>query len=122
MARFRLGMFDPAERVPYAKIPISENDSSAHRQVARDAERAAIVLLKNEGAVLPLSRSVRKIAVVGPSADDPVALLGNYNGISSKQVTPLEGIERQFPGAEVRYALGATYTAAALPRWFPRHS
>jgi len=112
VARFRLGMFDPPERVPYSKIPISENDSSAHRQVARDAEREAIVLLKNEGGVLPLSTSVRRIAVVGPSADDPVALLGNYNGISSRQVTPLEGIERQFPAAQVRYALGATYTAS----------
>jgi beta-glucosidase len=112
VARFRLGMFDPPERVPYSKIPISENDSSTHRQVARDAERKAIVLLKNEGGVLPLSRSVRNIAVIGPSADDPVALLGNYNGISSKQVTPLEGIERQFATAQVRYALGATYTAS----------
>jgi beta-glucosidase len=110
VARFRLGMFDPPERVPYSRIPISENDSSAHRQVAREAERAAIVLLKNEGAVLPLSPSVRKIAVIGPSADDPVALLGNYHGISSRQVTPLEGIERQFTAAQVRYALGATYT------------
>jgi beta-glucosidase len=112
VARVRLGMFDPPERVPYSKIPISENDSSAHRQVARDAEREAIVLLKNEGGVLPLSPSVRKIAVVGPSADDPVALLGNYHGISSRQVTPLEGLERQFPAAQVRYALGATYTAS----------
>jgi beta-glucosidase len=112
VARFRLGMFDPPERVPYAKIPISENDSSAHRQVAREAAREAIVLLKNEGGILPLSPSVRKIAVVGPSAADPVAVLGSYNGISSKQVTPLEGIERQFPAAQVRYALGATYTAA----------
>jgi beta-glucosidase len=111
-ARVRLGMFDPPEQVPFSKIPISENDSSAHRVVARDAERAAIVLLKNEGGVLPLRRSVRRIAVLGPSAADPVALLGNYNGISSRQVTPLEGIERQFPAAEVRYALGATYTAA----------
>jgi beta-glucosidase len=110
VARFRLGMFDPEERVPYSKIPISENDSGAHRMAARDAARAAIVLLKNEGGVLPLSRSVGKIAVVGPSADDPVALLGNYNGISSRQVTPLEGIEGQFPAAQVRYALGATYT------------
>jgi beta-glucosidase len=50
--------------------------------------------------------------VIGPAAADPVALLGNYNGISSRQVTPLEGLERQFPAAEVRYALGATYTAA----------
>src|SRR4029079_17944271 len=74
-ARMRLGMFDPQELVPYSKIPITENDSSAHRQVARDAEREAIVLLKNEGGVLPLGRSVEKIAVIGPSADDPVALL-----------------------------------------------
>jgi beta-glucosidase len=111
VARFRLGMFDPPERVPYAKIPISENDSSAHRQVARDAEREAIVLLKNEG-VLPLQPSVRKIAVVGPSAADPVALLGNYNEISSRQVTPLEGIQQQFTAAQVQYALGATYTTS----------
>ncbi len=112
VARFRLGMFDPPERVPYSKISISENDSPAHREVAREAERKAIVLLKNGGGILPLNRSVRKIAVIGPSADDPVALLGNYNGISSRQVTPLEGIERQFSTAQVRYALGATYTAA----------
>jgi beta-glucosidase len=111
VARFRLGMFDPEERVPYSKIPISQNDSSAHREVAREAARKAIVLLKNEGGVLPLKPSVRRIAVVGPSADDPIALLGNYNGISSRQVTPLEGLERQFPEAQVRYALGATYTA-----------
>jgi beta-glucosidase len=112
VARFRLGMFDPPERVPYAKIPISENDSSAHREVAREAERKAIVLLKNEAGVLPLSPSIRQIAVVGPAADDPVALLGNYNGISSKQVTPLEGLEQQFTATRVRYALGATYTAS----------
>ena len=59
-----------------------------------------------------MSGSLRRIAVVGPSADDPVALLGNYNGISSRQVTPLEGLERQFPAAQVRYALGANYTAS----------
>ncbi len=110
VARFRLGMFDPPDRVPYSRI--SENDSMAHRQAAKEAERKAIVLLKNEGGVLPLGRSVRKIAVIGPSADDPVALLGNYNGISSRQVTPLQGIERQFSAVQVRYALGATYTAA----------
>jgi beta-glucosidase len=110
-ARFRLGMFDPPERVPYAQIPYSENDSAEHRQLARTAEREAIVLLKNQGGLLPLKSSVTKIAVIGPSADDPAGLLGNYNGISSKQVTPLEGIARQFAGAKVQYALGATYTA-----------
>jgi beta-glucosidase len=109
-ARIRLGMFDPPERVPYAKIPYSENDSAAHRQLARQVERESIVLLKNQGAFLPLKSAVSRIAVVGPSANDPIGLLGNYNGISSRQVTPLEGIARQFAKARVRYA--ATYTAA----------
>jgi beta-glucosidase len=118
VARVRLGMFDPEERVPYSKIPLSVNDSSAHREVAREAERKAIVLLKNEGGLLPLSPSVKKVAVLGPSADDPVALLGNYNGISSRQVTPLEGLQSQLPNARVRYALGATYTAST-PAFVP---
>jgi beta-glucosidase len=111
VARFRLGMFVPMQGVPYSWIALSENDSSAHRQVAREAERAAIVLLKNDG-VLPLGPSVGRLAVIGPAADDPIALLGNYHGISSKQVTPLEGLATQFPGAQVRYSLGATYTAS----------
>jgi beta-glucosidase len=111
VARIRLGMFDPPERVPYARIPYSVNDSAPHRQLARDAERKAIVLLKNRDGLLPLKPTAATIAVVGPSADDPVGLLGNYNGISSRQVTPLEGLARQFASAKVRYALGANYTA-----------
>ena len=111
VARFKLGMFDPPERVPFSKIAYSENDSQEHRKLALEAARKSIVLLKNENQTLPLKPSVRRIAVIGPSADDPIALLGNYNGFSSRQVTPLEGIERQFAGkAEVRFALGATYT------------
>ena len=111
VARFKLGMFDPPERVPFSKIPYSVNDSPEHRKVALEAARKSIVLLKNENDTLPLKSSVKTIAVIGPSADDPVALLGNYNGFSSKIVTPLEGIERQFAGkAAIRYALGATYT------------
>jgi beta-glucosidase len=120
-ARFRLGMFDLPELVPYSAISIAENDSPAHRQVAHEAARKAVVLLNNQDGVLPLHRSIQRIAVVGPSADDPVAVLGNYHGISSRQVTPLEGIERQFSSAEVRYALGATYTAsthALIPSTF----
>jgi beta-glucosidase len=112
VARFKLGMFDPPERVPFSKIPYSETDSAEHRKLALEAARKSIVLLKNENQTLPLKASVRKITVIGPSADDPEALLGNYNGFSSKQVSPLEGIQRQFSGhAEVRFALGNTYTA-----------
>ena len=109
-ARFKLGMFDPPERLPW-HYPYPVTDSEEHRKVALEAARQSIVLLKNEGSVLPLKASVRKIAVIGPSADDPVALLGNYNGFSWKHVTPLEGMGRQFAGkAEIHYALGATYT------------
>ena len=110
-ARFRLGMFDPPDRVSYSQIPYSEDDSAAHRQLALTAEREAIVLLKNQGGFLPLKPAVHTIAVIGPSADDPVGLLGNYNGISSKQVTPLQGLLKQLPAAKVEFALGATYTA-----------
>ena len=119
VARFKLGMFDPPERVPFSKIPYSENDSAEHRKLALEAARKSIVLLKNENQTLPLKTSVKKIAVIGPSADDPEALLGNYNGFSSHHVPPLEGIERQFAGkAEVRFALGATY-AQQTPVFIP---
>ncbi len=112
VARFKLGMFDPPERAPFSKIPYTEVDSAEHRRTALEAARKSIVLLKNQNRTLPLQGSVRRIAVVGPSADDPVAPMGNYNGFSRKLVTPLEGIERQFGGkAEVRFAPGATYTA-----------
>jgi len=110
-ARFRLGMFDPPERVPFSRIPYSEDDSEEHRKLALAAARESVVLLKNSGGVLPLAASVKKIAVIGPSADDPVALLGNYNGFSKKEVDPLEGMERQFAG-KIVYSLGATYTPA----------
>jgi beta-glucosidase len=112
IARFKLGMFDPPERVPYSKIPYSVNDSAEHRKTALEAARKSIVLLKNQASTLPLNPGIKKIAVIGPSADDPVALMGNYNGFSAVQVTPVDGITHQFAGkADVRFAPGATYTS-----------
>ena len=111
-ARFRLGMFDPPDRVPYAKIPYSVVDSAPHRALALEAARESIVLLKNDHQTLPLAPSVHSVAVIGPSADDPVALLGNYNGFSLTHVTPYEGIRREFAArVHLRYALGSTYVA-----------
>ena len=115
VARFKLGMFDPPERVPFSKVQITEIDSEAHRKLALEAARKSIVLLKNENQTLPVKASVKKIAVIGPSADDVDAARGNYNGFSMKEVTPLEGIVKQFAGkVEVHYALGATYTAQSI--------
>ncbi len=114
-ARFRLGMFDPPSMVKYAQIPYSVNDSPAHRQLALETARKSIVLLKNEGGALPLSKSLKTMAVIGPNADDPEVLLGNYNGEPSAPVTPLAGIRRKLAGgARVLYARGSDL-AANLP-------
>jgi beta-glucosidase len=110
-ARFRLGMFDPPESVPYSRIRFEENDSAAHRELAAQAARESIVLLKNENNILPLKKELKSIAVIGPNADSLEVLLGNYNGVPSKWVTPLEGIRRKVSaGTRVLDALGTTLT------------
>ena len=104
-ARFRLGMFDPPERVPYAQIPYSVNDSPEHRALALETARKSIVLLKNENGMLPLRKGLKTIAVIGPNADNLDVLLGNYNGDPTEPVTPLEGIRRKAgPRTQVLYA------------------
>ncbi len=99
MARFKLGLFDPPEMVPYAQIPITENDSPEHRKLALKAARESIVLLKNAEKVLPLQKDIKTIAVIGPNANIPEVLYGNYNGVSSKPVTALEGIKNRAPAS-----------------------
>ncbi|HET8657223.1 MAG TPA: glycoside hydrolase family 3 C-terminal domain-containing protein, partial [Longimicrobiaceae bacterium] len=107
-ARFRLGMFDPPARVPYARIPFSDLDSPAHKALALRAARESMVLLKNEGNLLPLKKNPGTIAVIGPNADQWRMLLGNYNGLPSDPVTPLRGIrEAVAPGTRVLYARGS---------------
>jgi beta-glucosidase len=107
VARFKLGMFDPPEMVKYAQIPYSENDSPAHRQLAIEAARKSIVLLKNDNHTLPLSKTLKTIAVIGPNADDTEVLVANYNGIPSAPVTPLAGIREKLGGTRVLYARGS---------------
>ncbi len=114
-ARFRLGMFDPPEMVPYARIPFSENDTAEHRALSLKAARESIVLLKNDRNTLPLRKDLKTIAVIGPNADAPEVLLGNYSGRPSKSVTPLAGIKNAVsPGTKVLYALGSTLTGEAV--------
>jgi beta-glucosidase len=106
-ARFRLGMFDPPEKVPYARIPFSVVDSSEHRKLSLQAARESIVLLKNANHLLPLSKTLKSIAVVGPNTNDVKALLGNYYGTPSVAVTPLVGIRQKVsPLTKVIFAKG----------------
>jgi beta-glucosidase len=107
--RFRLGMFDPPDRVAYARTPISVAESEPHKRLALEAARESIVLLKNDG-ILPLSKALKTIAVIGPNAADPNVLRGNYAGTPSASVTPLQGIRAAVPGTRVIYALGTTRT------------
>ena len=107
-ARFRLGMFDPPEVVPYARIPFSQNDTPEHRQLALKTARESIVLLKNANHTLPLKKDLKSIAVIGPNADTPEVLWGNYNGRPSRLITPLAGIKNAVSAnTKVVYALGS---------------
>jgi len=106
-ARIRLGMFDPPEKVPYSKITTADNDTDPHRQLALQAGRESLVLLKNSDHLLPLGKKYKTIAVVGPNADNMDALLGNYNGTPSHPVTVLSGLRKKFDAAHVLYAAGS---------------
>jgi beta-glucosidase len=105
-ARFQLGMFDPPEMVRYARIPITENDTRPHHDLSLKASRESLVLLRNQNNTLPLKKSIKTIAVIGPNADDKNVLLGNYNGQPSVSFTALEGIRKKLPEARVLFAPG----------------
>ena len=109
-ARVRLGMFDPPEKVAYARTPASELDSPAHRQMALRAAEEAMVLLKNDGT-LPLAKSVKTVAVIGPNAASLAAIEGNYNAIPVSPVLPFSGMEQGLDARKVLYAQGSPYVA-----------
>ena len=107
-ARFKLGMFDPDIIVPYAQIPFFVNCSDYNNSLSRDAARKSIVLLKNANNLLPLSKDIKTIAVIGPNADNFESLIGNYNGIPKDPVTILRGINNKVsPDTKVIYAEGS---------------
>ncbi|MCJ7623864.1 MAG: glycoside hydrolase family 3 C-terminal domain-containing protein [Anaerolineaceae bacterium] len=115
-ARFRLGMFDPSDHVPYAQVPYEVIDSVEHRSLALKAARESIVLLKNENNLLPLRKDIASIAVIGPNADDARVLLGNYNGTPEIAVTPLAGIRGKVSSStEVNFAPGCGITTDRPP-------
>ena len=114
MTRFRLGMFDPVSMVKYAQTPSSVLESDEHKAHALKMARQSIVLLKNNNT-LPLKKTIRKIAVLGPNADNPIAVLGNYNGQPSRIVTILQGIKDKLgPNVEVVYEKAVNFTNDTL--------
>jgi len=112
-ARFKLGLFDPPGSNAYSQIAPSENATPAHAELALQAAHEAIVLLKNDGNILPLQGSVKTIAVVGPNAEALDVLEGNYNGAALHPVTPLAGLQAKFAdkGPKVLFAQGSPLVA-----------
>lgn len=117
-ARFKLGMFDPVDKVKYAQIPYEIVDQVSHRELALKTAQKSMVLLKNENETLPLSKNLKKIAVIGPNADQWLMLLGNYNGVPAEAITPLQGIKNKVgANTEVVFAQGSEY-ADGLPMFY----
>lgn len=105
--RFRLGMFDEDKDVPWADTPPSVNMAPKHNELALKTAEKSMVLLKNDG-ILPLSKNLKRIAVIGPTADSVPALLGNYHGLPKSPTTLLEGIRQAVsPKTKVVYAKGS---------------
>ena len=104
MGRFELGMFDPAEKLPWANLTADVISSEKHDQLATQAARESMVLLHNSG-VLPLSKNIKTLAVLGPNADDVELLNGNYGGTPTKnhQHSLLEGIKNALPNTKIIY-------------------
>ena len=86
---------------------MNDNDTDAHRQLALQAARESIVLLKNDNDFLPLTPRYKRIAVIGPNADSEEVLLGNYNGTPSRPVTALAGMKKRFGNENVIFATGS---------------
>ena len=107
-ARMKLGLFNPPEMVPYARIDEKELDSAEHRALSRKLANESMVLLKNDG-LLPFRPGIKKIAVVGPLADQNRPLLGNYAGMPMRIVTILDGLRAEFPNAKITYVPGTQF-------------
>lgn len=114
-AKYRLGLFDNPYRNCDESLEKSQTLTADHRDAARTMARESMVLLKNKGAVLPLSKQVRTLAVIGPLADNPRAMLGSWAGMGRPEdvVTPLAGIRAAVgPETKVLYARGADINTA----------
>jgi beta-glucosidase len=109
--RFRLGMFDPVKMVKYAQIPITDLESLPHKDLALKMAKQSIVLLRNKNNLLPLNKGIKRIAVLGPNADNANTQLGNYNGQPSVVTTVLQGIKNKLKNADVFYSRATDFTA-----------
>ncbi len=101
--RFDLGDFDDNSMVPWANIPMAVVNNQEHRQLALDMARESMTLLQNNNNILPIKKTIKRIAVVGPNADNEPMLWGNYNGTPQRTISILNGIKSKLPSNSVLY-------------------
>src|SRR6185369_8908392 len=92
--------------VPWTSIPMSIVNNDEHRKLALDMALKSMTLLQNKNNILPLNKSNKKIAVIGPNADDKPMLWGNYNGTPKRTITILDGITSKISKDKILYDKG----------------
>ncbi len=103
IGRFDLGDFDDDSIVKWAQIPPSVINNEKHRALALEMAQKSMTLLQNKNNVLPLSKNIDKVAVLGSNADNEVMLWGNYNGTPIRTITILDGIKSKLSEEQVYY-------------------
>ena len=103
VGRFDLGEMDDDALVPWTKIPASVINNEEHRKLALDMAHETMTLLQNKNNILPLQKSGKKIAVIGPNADNARVLWGNYNGTPIRTITVLDGIKSKVSADKILY-------------------
>ena len=106
IGRFDLGEMDDDALVPWSKIPVSVVNSDEHKKLALEMARESMTLLQNKNNILPLSKSGKKIALIGPNADDKPLMWGNYNGTPFNTITILDGIKAKLSANKIVYDKG----------------
>ena len=103
VGRFDLGEMDDDAIVPWAQIPASVLNSKEHQQLALEMAQKSMTLLQNKNNILPLNKSINKIAVLGPNADNEPMLWGNYNGTPVRTITIKDGIQSKIHENKIFY-------------------
>jgi len=105
-ARFELGEVVDNDNVPWSEIPKSVINYDEHKKLALDMALESMTLLQNKNDILPLNKSIEKLAVIGPNADDKPMLWGNYNGTPIRTITILDGIKSKLAEDKIVYDKG----------------
>ncbi|WP_291125933.1 xylan 1,4-beta-xylosidase [Flavobacterium sp. UBA6031] len=110
VGRFDLGEMDNDSLVSWSKIPMSVVNSEEHQKLALRMAQESMTLLQNKNNILPVSKSEKKIAIIGPNADNKPMMWGNYNGYPANTVTVLDGIKSKLPANRIFYDQGCDLT------------